>query len=78
MAKLTLHVPEELVAAAKSAAEARQVSVSKLVTDYFRHITAKRPETATEPAERLAPRTPESRRVHSPHAHKFITTTNLN
>jgi hypothetical protein len=36
MAKLTLHVPDELVIAAKRAAANREISVSKLVSDYFR------------------------------------------
>lgn len=36
MAKLTLHVPDFLIAAAKREAEARKTSVSKLVSDYFR------------------------------------------
>jgi len=36
MAKLTLHVPDELVVAAKSEAASRSVSVSKLVSDFFR------------------------------------------
>jgi hypothetical protein len=36
MAKLTLHVPEKLVAAAKREAASRRTSVSKLVSDYFR------------------------------------------
>jgi len=36
MAKLTLHVPEDLVAAAKTEAIKRETSVSKLVSDYFR------------------------------------------
>lgn len=36
MAKLTLHVPDPLIAAAKREAEARKTSVSKLVSDYFR------------------------------------------
>jgi len=36
MAKLTLHVPDLLIAAAKREAEARKTSVSKLVSDYFR------------------------------------------
>ncbi|MBL9157157.1 MAG: hypothetical protein JNJ70_06790 [Verrucomicrobiales bacterium] len=36
MAKLTLHVPDRLIAAAKQEAEARKTSVSKLVSDYFR------------------------------------------
>ncbi len=55
MAKLTLHVPDELVAAAKSEAAARQVSVSKLVTDYFRNLASKSPSAGFD--ERLAPRT---------------------
>lgn len=57
MAKLTLHVPEELVAAAKSEAEARNVSVSKLVSDFFRYLAASSPNVATDVTERLAPRT---------------------
>ena len=36
MAKLTLHVPDALIAAAKREAETRHTSVSKLVSDYFR------------------------------------------
>jgi len=56
MAKLTLHVPEELVAVAKTEAAARQVSVSKLVTDFFRNLAAKNGESAASD-ERLAPRT---------------------
>ncbi len=36
MAKLTLHVPDTLVAAAKREAASRRTSVSKLVSDYFR------------------------------------------
>jgi hypothetical protein len=36
MAKLTLHVPDALIAAAKREAESRKTSVSKLVSDYFR------------------------------------------
>ena len=40
MAKLTLHVPDELVVAAKSEAASRQVSVSKLVSDFFRCLAA--------------------------------------
>lgn len=57
MAKLTLHVPEELVAIAKSEAAARKVSVSKLVTDFFRNLNA---ESITRPDRNdaaLAPRT---------------------
>lgn len=36
MSKLTLHVPDELVVAAKREAARRRTSVSKLVGDYFR------------------------------------------
>lgn len=36
MGKLTLHVPDSLVAAAKREAANRRTSVSKLVSDYFR------------------------------------------
>lgn len=56
MSKLTLHVPENLVSAAKSEAAARRVSVSKLVTDYFASLAASKAETEVEIA-RLAPRT---------------------
>ena len=56
MAKLTLHVPEDLVAAAKSEAAARRVSVSKLVTDFFRNIASRNQEGTVQP-ETLAPRT---------------------
>jgi hypothetical protein len=56
MSKLTLHVPEELVVAAKSEAAARHVSVSKLVSDFFASLAAK--STTSEPSlDRLAPRT---------------------
>lgn len=56
MSKLTLHVPEDLVAAAKSEAASRQVSVSKLVTDFFASLAAKK--ATTDPVmDRLAPRT---------------------
>ncbi|MBG7608901.1 MAG: antitoxin [Verrucomicrobia bacterium] len=36
MPKLTLHVPGDLVIAAKKEAAARETSVSKMVSDYFR------------------------------------------
>lgn len=59
MAKLTLHVPEELVLKVKKEAADRQVSVSKLVTDFFRsldsHERSAEPVTGSEPE--LAPRT---------------------
>ena len=56
MAKLTLHVPEELVVAAKSEAAARHVSVSKLVTDFFRNLASRSGESPGEDTS-LAPRT---------------------
>lgn len=40
MGKLTLHVPDALVAAAKREAAQRRTSVSKLVSDYFRVLGA--------------------------------------
>jgi len=40
MAKLTLHVPDQLVAAAKREAASRKTSVSRLVSDYFRAFAA--------------------------------------
>lgn len=39
MSKLTLHVPEDLVIAAKKEAAVRDVSVSKMVSDYFRTLS---------------------------------------
>jgi len=56
MSKLTLHVPEDLVTAAKSEAAARRVSVSKLVSDYFASLSANKP-AADNDMGRLAPRT---------------------
>lgn len=56
MPKLTLHIPENMVAAAKSEAAARRVSVSKLVTDYFASLAAK-PSVSNPSAMHLAPRT---------------------
>jgi len=43
MAKLTLHVPGQLVAAAKREAASRKISVSRLVSDYFRAFAATSP-----------------------------------
>ena len=40
MAKLTLHVPDRLVVAAKREAANRNTSVSRLVSDYFRAFEA--------------------------------------
>lgn len=60
MAKLTLHVPEDLVVAAKSVAAARQVSVSKLVTDFFRNLNAK---SGTQPGNNDAALAPRTRRL---------------
>ncbi len=56
MSKLTLHIPEELVATAKREAAARRVSVSKLVSDYFLFLSS---DAASGDAtrENLAPRT---------------------
>jgi hypothetical protein len=56
MSKLTLHVPEDLVTAAKSEAAARRVSVSKLVSDFFASLAANKPAVDCETG-RLAPRT---------------------
>lgn len=56
MPKLTLHVSENLVAAAKREAAVRRVSVSKLVSDYFSSLAAAK--NASDPAVALlAPRT---------------------
>ena len=44
------------MAAAKSEAAVRQVSVSKLVSDYFRNLFSA-PETALSPDQDFAPRT---------------------
>ena len=56
MPKLTLHVSEELVSAAKRIAAARRVSVSKLVSDDFTSLAANKLVTAPD-LDRLAPRT---------------------
>jgi len=56
MAKLTLHVPDELVAAAKSEAAERHVSVSKLVSDFFRNLATQKGGPAMDDSG-LAPRT---------------------
>jgi len=45
MAKLTLHVPDNLVVAAKKEAASRNTSVSRLVSDYFRAFAASRPDS---------------------------------
>jgi len=57
MAKLTLHVPEELVTAAKLEAASRHVSVSKLVTDFFRNLAARKQGEQPDTDIDLAPRT---------------------
>ena len=57
MAKLTLHVPEELVAVAKQEAATRHVSVSKLVTDFFRNLATRERNDEPVPDANLAPRT---------------------
>jgi len=56
MSKLTLHVPEELVSAAKSEAAARRISVSKLVSDFFASLAARETASGVEMSS-LAPRT---------------------
>lgn len=56
MAKLTLHVPEDLIAAAKTEAANRKVSVSKLVTDFFRNLSQCK-QDSTNIDVQLAPRT---------------------
>ena len=38
MTKLTLQIPNELVKAAETEAEARDISVSELVSDFFWHL----------------------------------------
>jgi hypothetical protein len=57
MPKLTLHIPEELVSAAKNAAAMRRVSVSKLVSDYFACLAANRAGSTTDAERELSPRT---------------------
>ena len=49
MSKLTLHVPEELVVAAKREAARRETSVSKLVGDYFRVLKGGNSQPGTLP-----------------------------
>ncbi len=56
MAKLTLHVPEDLVDAAKIEAAAREVSVSKLVSDFFRNLASQNRGRSGD-GDVLAPRT---------------------
>ena len=57
MSKLTLHVPDDLIAAAKSEAASRKTSVSKLVSDFFRHLSTKNQDLATSEELDLSPRT---------------------
>jgi hypothetical protein len=57
MPKLTLHVSEELVSAAKQEAASRRVSVSKLVSDYFVCLSANKSGKAGGGLPELAPRT---------------------
>lgn len=57
MSKLTLHVPEELVSAAKNEAALRRVSVSKLVSDYFACPAAYKTTSTKDAMHELAPRT---------------------
>ena len=48
MSKLTLHVPDELVEAAKREASERHTSVSKLVSSFFRSLTSQRNSNENE------------------------------
>ena len=57
MAKLTLHVPEDLVVAAKEEAASREVSVSKLVSDFFRSLASESLPAIAGSELVLAPRT---------------------
>ncbi|TLD69597.1 hypothetical protein FEM03_16700 [Phragmitibacter flavus] len=57
MSKLTLHVPEELIVAAKNEAAMRRVSVSKLVSDFFAFLAANKGAAGNDDGEDLAPRT---------------------
>lgn len=57
MAKLTLHVPEKLVAAAKVEAATRHISVSKLVTDFFRSLAHRNQDGLPDLDGDLAPKT---------------------
>lgn len=57
MSKLTLHVSEELVSAAKHEAASRRVSVSKLVSDYFACLSANKSGSSGGGLPELAPRT---------------------
>jgi len=52
MSKLTLHVPEPLIDAAKREAAHRGTSVSRLVSDYFRAFSA---QPAGQSGEGLPP-----------------------
>jgi len=56
MPKLTLHIPEDLVATAKIEAANRHVSVSKLVSDFFTTLAAHK-YAHESPTCHLAPRT---------------------
>ena len=48
MSKLTLHVDDHLIRAAKEEASARHTSVSKLVSDYFRVLSARPADKAEQ------------------------------
>ncbi|MFT6863284.1 MAG: hypothetical protein ACJAVK_001845 [Akkermansiaceae bacterium] len=52
MPKLTLHIQDELIAAAKIEAAERKTSVSKLVSDFFRALAA---EGETDAPKNLPP-----------------------
>ncbi len=55
MAKLTLHVEDDLIRVAKEVAAQRNVSVSKLVSDFFRNFSAN--ESEDFDLDKLTPRT---------------------
>ena len=50
MGKLTLHVDDDLIRAAKEEASSRRTSVSKLVSDYFRVFCVRRPTRSAQTA----------------------------
>lgn len=53
MSKLTLHVPDDLVAVAKLEAAERETSVSRMVSDYFRTLSGSESRKGT--ANALSP-----------------------
>jgi hypothetical protein len=55
MSKLTLHVPDDLVAAAKVEAAKRETSVSKLVSDYFRLFACRKEGESGDEVSKISP-----------------------